>query len=599
MEPVLRQVGISGTLKELNFSGYKSRKYGMATQLNLARKWRSKQFDQVIGQDLSIRMLQNSLYLDQIFPVYLFSGQRGCGKTTTARIFAAALNCAELDAFRKDPKSHKIPCLNCESCKAIAAGSHPDFIEIDAASHTGVDNVRQIIDAASLLPVMGTKRLYLIDEAHMLSKAAFNAFLKILEEPPASVVFMLATTDPQKIIETVRSRCFQLFFPAISLEPLLKHLQAVCTAENIRVEENALKTIIQETEGSARDALNLLEQVRFSHAKVSKDAVLRVLGHVPEPILLDLFTQIIAGDPGQLLVFLQEKKVNSYTPLAVWQKLQEVIRNILYVKYGVARQVTIEDKERVAAFARKCSLEQLTGWLQKVYSTEMLLLKTTAQQGVLDMMLLGMCGTENATEPVVAVTVQKKTVPPKPVTVAPVSSKQDNRWSGFVVKVEQMSEPLLNSIFKQAQFKSYDEQTNELVVAFAKDTTFFGDWLKETKSTWMGFLQESFGPDVQFKPVFEKSAAPKPVVEKNSRSFDTIPNGTTQDDFKKGSVSSSAGKVIAKPQAAGSPNKFVRPKIKKTIVVNVTDKDKWKTANKLVDAFGGTVVEVEGEHEKA
>ena len=126
--------------------------------LNLARKWRSKTFDQIIGQELPIRMLKNSLYLESFFPVYLFSGQRGCGKTTMARIFAAAVNCEQLPEFQKNPKSHSVPCLKCFSCQSMMAGKHPDFIEIDAASHTGVDNVRQIIDAASLLPVHGQKK---------------------------------------------------------------------------------------------------------------------------------------------------------------------------------------------------------------------------------------------------------------------------------------------------------------------------------------------------------------------------------------------------------------------------------------------------------
>jgi len=148
--------------------------------LNLARKWRSRNFDQIVGQDLAIRMLRNSLYLSQFFPVYLFAGQRGCGKTSTARVFASAINCANLSKFQKNPKKCHVPCLECESCCAMLSGNHPDFIEIDAASHTGVDNVRQIIESSSYMPLMGKKKIYLIDEAHMLSKAAFNAFLKIL-----------------------------------------------------------------------------------------------------------------------------------------------------------------------------------------------------------------------------------------------------------------------------------------------------------------------------------------------------------------------------------------------------------------------------------
>ena len=185
-------------------------------KLNLTRKWRSQDFESIIGQSLAVKMLKNSLYAGHYFPVYLFAGQRGCGKTTTARVFARAINCQQLSEFQKQPKKISVPCGTCDSCVAMAQGRHQDFIEIDAASHTGVDNMRSIIEAASFLPLMGKKKVYLIDEAHMLSKAAFNALLKILEEPPSSALFILATTDPDKIIETVRSRCFRLFFQPIS-----------------------------------------------------------------------------------------------------------------------------------------------------------------------------------------------------------------------------------------------------------------------------------------------------------------------------------------------------------------------------------------------
>ncbi len=182
----------------------------------------------LLGNHWLCRLVKNSLYRNLIFPVYLLSGTRGCGKTSVARIFAAALNCEALEQFQKNPQNQQLPCLTCASCLAMQAINHPDFIEIDAASHTGVDNVRAIIDAASFVPVLGKKKIYLIDEAHMLSKAAFNAFLKILEEPPISVVFMLATTDPHKIIETVTSRCFQLFFEPIELHAVADHLAHIC-----------------------------------------------------------------------------------------------------------------------------------------------------------------------------------------------------------------------------------------------------------------------------------------------------------------------------------------------------------------------------------
>ena len=178
-------------------------------QQNLARAWRAKTFDELIGQELSVRLLKNSLAKKCLFPVYLLSGLRGSGKTSMGRIFAAAVNCERLHDFQVSGASESsdavsLPCLKCASCCAMRAGNHPDFVEIDAASYTGVDNVRQIIESASFLPVMGSKKVYLIDEAHMLSKAAFNAFLKILEEPPATVLFLLATTEDHKILDTVK-----------------------------------------------------------------------------------------------------------------------------------------------------------------------------------------------------------------------------------------------------------------------------------------------------------------------------------------------------------------------------------------------------------
>ncbi|MBT4595105.1 DNA polymerase III subunit gamma/tau, partial [bacterium] len=224
-----------------------------AKSVNLARKLRPLGFDGIIGQDFVMRMLQNSLYKDQLFPVYLFFGQHGCGKTSTARVFAAAMNCKNLEAFRKNPREHKVPCHNCSSCTSFKNENYPDFIEIDAASHTGVENVRQIIEASSYVPVAGAKRVYLIDEAHMLSKAAFNALLKLLEEPPKSAVFLLATTEIQKVPNTVRSRCFQAPFSVPDRDVLIAHLEKISAQEDITVSRRALEVLVAHTGGFIRD----------------------------------------------------------------------------------------------------------------------------------------------------------------------------------------------------------------------------------------------------------------------------------------------------------------------------------------------------------
>jgi DNA polymerase III subunit gamma/tau len=595
-------------------------------QLNLARKLRSKQFDGIIGQELSVRMLKNSLYLNQFFPVYLFSGQRGCGKTTTARVFATALNCEKLKEFQENPRSVTVPCLECGSCTAMAAGSHPDFIEIDAASHTGVDNVRTIIEAASLLPVMGNKKIYLIDEAHMLSKAAFNAFLKLLEEPPPSVIFMLATTDPQKIIETVRSRCFQIFFTAINATTLVEYLQTVCKNEDINVQKDALISIVKETEGSARDALNLLEQVRFASGTVTQDAVEKVLGRMSESCLLTLFEYLVNRDMQKLIAYLQEINFETFSPLIVWQAFQELLRSALFTKYGTGIAQTIQDKKRFQAVVQKVTAQQLNFYLQKLYDYELILLKTTVQHGMLEMLFIELAShgaplmdpvVQAAPQPVMqpqpqiqpqtqreAVPVQpvlaqphveeQKKTPEEPVDVVPVVSGYQNRkqqWLQFIEQMQQMSDPMLVSIFKQAQFGSFDEEKKELKITFTQASGLFDEWMNDTKDVWMKLVTEIFGPGIVVKPVFQE-ASKKPS--------NTVVHKPLEASGAKQPVSHNPVQQNAQSKpAVNMPNRIVSPAAqKRAAVVDVTDKDKWQTANQLLDAFGGTVVEDTNNNEK-
>jgi len=265
-----------------------------STYIPLAKKWRSQTFDDVVGQDLSVKILKNSLYRETLFPVYLFAGQRGCGKTSMARIFASALQCEKYTQFQKDPQTC-MPCATCPACCAVREGSHPDVIEIDAASHTGVENIRQFIDAAMFFPALGKWKVYVIDEAHMLSRAAFNALLKILEEPPRHVIFILATTDYSKIIDTVRSRCFQMFFDPIEQGAVVKRLQQICIVENITYEDSALAIIAQHCEGSLRDAITLLERVSFAYTHITAQDVYTTLGIASDELVKNIWQAIIAA----------------------------------------------------------------------------------------------------------------------------------------------------------------------------------------------------------------------------------------------------------------------------------------------------------------
>lgn len=377
-------------LMELNPIGFNTIE---PISLNLARKWRSSQFPEIIGQDLVVRILQNSLFKNQFFPVYLMSGQRGCGKTSTARVFAAAVNCFQLAEFQKNPKI-QVPCLLCDSCRAMKMGQHPDFIEIDAASYTGVDNIRNIIDTSSFLPVLGHRKIYLIDEVHMLSKAAFNALLKILEEPSKSVLFILATTEAQKIPDTVRSRCFQLLFNPVVETEVVQHLQRVCDQEAILYDQEGLVAIAQATQGSMRDAINLLEQARFSAAKVTKSSVIAVLGYVDDQLLYQLLSAMMAQNAPELLLVMSAFHHKTISTEYVLKRLLELLYDCVIVKYGSNPKYGSDIPGPLMAQIQDCKMMNLIYWFDELCQLDMVISKTSKKQLLLESMLIRLVAPE-------------------------------------------------------------------------------------------------------------------------------------------------------------------------------------------------------------
>ena len=554
----------------------------MSTTLNLARKWRSKNFDQVIGQDLPVRMLKNSLYRDHYFPVYLFSGQRGCGKTSTARIFAAALNCDMLANFQENPKAKVVPCLACISCTAMIKGDHPDFVEIDAASHTGVDNVRQIIDAASLLPLMGRKKIYLIDEAHMLSRAAFNAFLKILEEPPASVLFILATTDPEKIIETVRSRCFQLFFTAINTPELIEHLATICVQESIRFDKDALEIIVKETQGSARDALNLLEQVRFSSNMVSKKSVQAVLGYVDDEKIMVLFKYIIEGNPSRLFAFLHETKLFSYSTPFIWKKLVALIKSALWVKHGVDAHYFFEQAEVIKPLLKNVSWQRINEMLEFLYEHEHSFLKTTAQYSFFEMVILQLCqkskdynsGSNPASQLSSSAFESDSVVLSDEQDEEEDEEEEDDQetqqqpWQRFLSRVAALNDPLLSSLFAQAQLTA--QEGNDFTIAFPTQKEFFKDMLHEATALWHPLFNDAFGCQGKIKLVFTGQG---PVIAQQHNQ-------------------KNANAAYQHKELSSLPDQGIGKKI---AGIDTSDKEKWKKTHILLNYFPGTITEVKPE----
>lgn len=260
----------------------------------LARKWRPRAFKDMVGQEHILRMLANALEQKRIHHAYLFTGTRGVGKTTIARILAKCLNC--------ETNVTATPCDICPTCKAIDAGQFLDLYEVDAASRTKVEDTRELLDNVLYPPTQGRYKVYLIDEVHMLSNHSFNALLKTLEEPPEHVKFLLATTDPKKLPITILSRCLQFHLKRITPEQIAGHLEHICKAENITYEAPALEKLAKAADGSMRDALSILDQaIAYGHGAVMKQEVNHMLGSMAQDDLLPLIEAIAAQDGKQLL----------------------------------------------------------------------------------------------------------------------------------------------------------------------------------------------------------------------------------------------------------------------------------------------------------
>ena len=253
----------------------------------LARKYRPNSFDEVIGQDHVVQVIKNSIDQERVHQAFLFSGTRGVGKTTIARLLAKCLNCMSSDS----PTSQ--PCNKCDSSIAIQEGKSIDFLEIDAASRTGVDHMRELLSSIYTSPSVSRFKIFLIDEVHMLSRGSFNALLKTLEEPPSHVIFLLATTDPEKIPKTVISRCLQLNLKTVSRIELEEHFRKICEKEAIKSDDESLALVAKAAEGSVRDGLSLLDQASANASKeISSEIVINMLGLANRDIIFDLIENI-------------------------------------------------------------------------------------------------------------------------------------------------------------------------------------------------------------------------------------------------------------------------------------------------------------------
>jgi DNA polymerase III subunit gamma/tau len=312
----------------------------------LARKYRPQSFDELIGQDAMVQTLGNAIKRERLAHAFLLTGVRGVGKTSTARLIAKALNCIGPDG-QGGPTIE--PCGQCEPCRAIAEGRHIDVVEMDAASHTGVDDVREIIEAVRYAAVSARYKVYIIDEVHMLSKNAFNALLKTLEEPPAHVKFLFATTEVNKVPVTVLSRCQRFDLRRIPAERLAAHFGEVARKEGVEVEEGALALIARAAEGSARDGLSILDQaIAHGEGGVTADQVRTMLGLSDRGAVRRLLGLLLAGDAQGALAALQDQYALGVEPSAVVRGLLESVHGITRAKVGGADDPAQSAEEREA-----------------------------------------------------------------------------------------------------------------------------------------------------------------------------------------------------------------------------------------------------------
>jgi DNA polymerase-3 subunit gamma/tau len=343
----------------------------------LARKYRPQRFADVAGQDHVTRTLLNALSQNRVAHGYIFSGHRGIGKTTIARILAMALNCRTEVGAAERP-THE-PCGVCDSCTEIRQGNAVDVIEIDAATNRGIDEIRELRDAARYSPARDRYKVYILDEAHQITDAAFNALLKTLEEPPSHVIFMMATTQPEDIPQTIRSRCQHFSFHAVKFDDILAQLKAIAEQEQVQAEEGSLALLAEAGDGSMRDALSIMDQaiasapVENGRPMLSAAQIRELMGSVPNAVFERLLEAVAAGQSAELMEQLNLLVNAGHNPSSLARQMARYLRNALMAKLGGAEtellQISADERARAARTALLFSEEELTRNLQIVLRT--------------------------------------------------------------------------------------------------------------------------------------------------------------------------------------------------------------------------------------
>jgi DNA polymerase-3 subunit gamma/tau len=465
----------------------------------IARKYRPQSFQDLVGQDHISQTLINALKADRFPHALLFSGTRGVGKTSSARVLAKTLICPNAKDFK--------PCNTCTACQDITNGSHMDVIEIDGASNNGVDSIRELRENVGYMPSSGKYKVYIIDEVHMLSTSAFNALLKTLEEPPAHVIFIMATTESQKIPITILSRCQRFDFRRISTRLIQNHLEKICKAEAVKYDQEALWTLARLADGSMRDSLSLLDQViNFTNAQVTLDKVTDVLGVTDRSLLAGTLKSLIDRDLNAIVSVIEKIFSSGYDPIVFSQNLLEEIRHLLFVKVAGKPTELLDlsdgEIESLKHLGGTVSQEDVHLLFDMCLKGTQDLMRAQSPRIVLEMLLLRMAqaprieeidsfvagSSQASSKPTPPPKMQHKPVETKTAAIEPTVSTStfnqnkslSDNWL-FFVEQSKMLAPSLGAVLEHSALFALADK--KMVLSVPEKETFFHDQLKDPKQT--------------------------------------------------------------------------------------------------------------------
>ena len=518
----------------------------MAYQV-LARKWRPKSFEELIGQESTVIALKNALDQNRLHHAYLFNGTRGVGKTTLARILAKALDC------EKGTSSQ--PCLKCNTCQEIDTGRYVDLVELDAASNTQVDNMRDLLENAQYAPSSGKFKIYIIDEVHMLSKSAFNAMLKTLEEPPEHVKFILATTEPNKVPITILSRCLQFDLKAMSQENIAKHLESILNKEKIEFDKEAIKIIAKAGAGSMRDALSLLDQaIAFSGSRLDADKTHEMFGTINDEIIIKMLDLIVNNNSKELINLSNDICKKNISVEGILNDLASLIHELSLSKLNQDILNAKANKDELIKIINQSSQEQLQVLYQIVIHGKKDLYMAPDLVTGLNMTILRMIAFYPSLhlnkESSKQIYHEKKNEVLPDTNINKTEKLFDGDWRGLVNK---LNLGIAKTLAKETEFVSFNDNVFNLLISSSNKHLVEENYKNKLEQVLSEYFSKKIRIDLNIEKV--NSTPSIEIKKENKEILSKTKDSIVNDKFVQDLVSDFDGEIIT---SSIQPNKIVK-----------------------------------------